>query len=144
MRRNAFTIIEMMAVVVIVGILSSLAVLDFHKTVERNKAKAAEYHLKSIYNAQKRYKLDNGEYFVCSNTEGVVKEEEIGKALFPNSINADAYRNIGDTLFSYDIQATEDGGYTVTATRKSGMCAGRTVKITDAGGVPDKECPVWK
>ncbi len=144
MRRNAFTIMELMVVVVIIGILSSLAVLDFQKTVEKNKAKTAEYHLKSIYDAQKRYKLDNGDYFVCSNTTGVVKEEEIGKALFPNSINADAYRNISDTLFSYDIQATEDGGYTATATRKSGMCAGYVVSITDAGGVPDKECPVWK
>jgi len=144
MKRNAFTIIEMLLVVVIIGILSSLAVLDFQKTMEKNRAKIAEYNLKSIYSAQKRYKLDTGAYFVCSDTAGVVKEEEIGKALFPNSINADSYRNISDTLFSYDIQSTEDGGYTATAKRKSGMCSGSIISITDAGGSPDKECPVWK
>lgn len=144
MNRKAFTIIELLLVVVIIGILSSLAVLDFQKTMEKNRAKIAEYNLKSIYDAQKRYKLDNGAYFVCSNVTGVVKEEEIGKALFPNSINADSYRDISDTLFSYDIQSTEDGGYTATAKRRSGMCLGNVITITDAGGSLDKECPVWK
>lgn len=143
MEQRAFTIIEMLVVVVIIGILSALATLDFQKTIEKNRAKTAEYNLKSIYNAQKRYKLDNGSYFACSNTAGAVKEEEIGKALFPNSINSDSFRNISDTLFSYDVQATEEGGYTATATRSSGMCSGYVITITDAGGEPDKECPVW-
>lgn len=61
--RKGFTLIELMIVVAILGILSSLAVVSFTDTAS-GKAKAGKVKgdLRSIVSAAEMYKLDNSSY----------------------------------------------------------------------------------
>ena len=59
---NAFTLIELLIVVLIIGILAAVALPQYQKTVEKSKATQALTLLKSVYNAAKAYQLANGNW----------------------------------------------------------------------------------
>ena len=61
-RRNGFTLIEIMIVVVIIGILSALAIPRFTKASMRSKISEARLILRSIYQAAMIYYQENGCY----------------------------------------------------------------------------------
>ncbi len=130
---KGLTLTEIVMVVIIIGILTGLALYDYSRHIEKNKAREAEANLVVIYNAQKRYKLDNDAYFVCApNCTSAV-------------INENLTLNIADTYFNYSIApyGTNDSGFIVTATRRDRDCQGKSMNITDAGGPVQKECTVW-
>ncbi|MBI3618393.1 MAG: prepilin-type N-terminal cleavage/methylation domain-containing protein [Candidatus Omnitrophica bacterium] len=61
-RNGAFTFIELIFVVVIVGILAALAVPRFSDTVEKSRSAEAINILETLRNAQAVYNLENGVY----------------------------------------------------------------------------------
>lgn len=57
-----FTLIELLVVVLIIGILASVAMPQYNKTVEKSRATQALAILKSLYAAQETYYMANGSY----------------------------------------------------------------------------------
>ncbi len=132
---------ELLIVLVIAGILAALRFSDFGKLNEKNKGVEAEANLYLIYNAQKRYALENdGQYYACD----------------PNPCNNDSniYKDLGIEIktdnpnFTYEISyfTSPVTGFSATAKRKAGggLCDGKIMTIDQAGGEVEKgECPRW-
>lgn len=64
--KNAgFTLIELLVVVLIIGILSAFALPQYTKAVERSRVAEAETVLASLYDAQARCIMANGDKSTC-------------------------------------------------------------------------------
>ncbi len=60
--KKGFTLIEILVVVLIIGVLSSIALPQYLKAVEKSKYTEVEEILQTIYTAQHRYVLENNTY----------------------------------------------------------------------------------
>ncbi|MDR0645724.1 MAG: prepilin-type N-terminal cleavage/methylation domain-containing protein, partial [Elusimicrobiota bacterium] len=60
--KKAFTLIEMLVVVLIIGILAAIALPQYQKSVQKTRGAQLYTLVKSFVEAQKRYYLINGEY----------------------------------------------------------------------------------
>jgi prepilin-type N-terminal cleavage/methylation domain-containing protein len=60
--KTAFTLIEVMIVLVIIGVLSSLAMMSFSGSMEKAAEREACINLESIISAINIYKINNGSY----------------------------------------------------------------------------------
>lgn len=65
--KRGFTLIELLIVVVIIGILASVAVPNYTRMVERAKAEQAITYLKVIRTGEKIYYASNVSYTACAN-----------------------------------------------------------------------------
>ncbi|MDD2702436.1 MAG: type II secretion system protein [Candidatus Omnitrophica bacterium] len=131
--RRAFTMIEVVIVLVISGIIATLGFMNYRNFTEKNRGKNAETNLSVIFNAEKRYKLSNNEYFACDGC--AVSDLNKGLDIF-----------IDDPYFTYTITADEDD-FSAVAVRNSegnGPCIGKTVSITDNSSTPQKNCLFWR
>jgi prepilin-type N-terminal cleavage/methylation domain-containing protein len=129
--KRAFTLLELLVVVIIVGIFVAMAIPNMSSTVEKGRGKNAEFSLMAIYNAQKRYRL--------RNPSGVFYESNV-----INEINENLSLNIEDAFFVYAIAKNGKDGYKATATRGiDGMCKGQIMYITNEGGKVEKGCRAW-
>jgi prepilin-type N-terminal cleavage/methylation domain-containing protein len=61
-RRSGFTLIELLIVVVIIGILASIAIPKFANTKGKARLAAIKSDLKNLATAQEAYFFDNGLY----------------------------------------------------------------------------------
>jgi len=60
--RKGFTLIELMIVVVIIGVLASMAIPRFMRATSKAKMSEARQLLKQIYTMQHAYRLENDTY----------------------------------------------------------------------------------
>ena len=130
------TLLELLVVLVIIGILAALGMPDFGKSSEKNKGIEAEANLQMIYNAQKRYYLENSQYYSCASVPCDIK-------LIDDVLGV----NIAGDSFSYEISAAASPitAFSATAIRSGsdGKCSGQTMSITQEGGQISKGCAVW-
>jgi prepilin-type N-terminal cleavage/methylation domain-containing protein len=135
-KKNGISLVELIIVLVVVAIFAAMAVPNYSKMRERSKSYYAETSLISIYNMEKRYKLDNGEYFVCT----------VNPCL-PEEIKDNLGLDIGDKYFTYSIKENNDGGipgFSAVALRLgSGVCSGNTITIYHNDSKPVKSCAIW-
>jgi len=114
MRRRGFTLLEVLIVVIIIGILASIALPQYTATIEKSKSAEAATNVGSIRMALDRYWYQNG-----SITTTI------------SNLDIDDPNNVTNKLYTYSI--ADDGTtattrvYTVTATRTSG---GNTYTVT--------------
>lgn len=59
MKRKGFTLVELLMVVIIIGILVTLAVPSYYKSIERAKGGKAKASLRTIMNAEVQYRALN-------------------------------------------------------------------------------------
>jgi prepilin-type N-terminal cleavage/methylation domain-containing protein len=60
--KKAFTLIEMLVVVVIIAILAAIALPQYQKVLEKAKSAEAVTYVRALANAEKLYYLANNEY----------------------------------------------------------------------------------
>ncbi|MCK4958904.1 MAG: type II secretion system major pseudopilin GspG [Planctomycetes bacterium] len=61
-RKNAFTLVEVMAVLVIIGLLAAVAVQNFMGTTDKARVKTTQANLKVLHEQVQMFKLDTGRY----------------------------------------------------------------------------------
>ena len=130
--RRAVNMIELVIVLVVAGIISTMGIGSYRNFTENSRGRNAVTNLSVIYNAEKRYKLSNTEYFACGGCAVSDLNKELG--IF-----------IDDPYFTYEITADADG-FTATATRNAngnGPCTGKTVTITNESSIPQEDCIAW-
>ena len=71
MKEDAFTLIELLIVVAIIGILAAIAVPNFMNASVRAKVARVESDLKALTTAQQIYRLDWGRFTPCAD-KGVI------------------------------------------------------------------------
>jgi len=132
--KRALTLIELLMVAILIGIMAAMALPNYSKHLERGRGREAEANLALIYNAQKRYRLDNNIYFTCAPN------------CTADSINENLTLNIQDAYFNYSIgsSGSNESGFIAIATRRDRDCQGKIMSITDNGGPAQKECPAWQ
>jgi len=116
LRRQGFTLIEIIVVLVIIGICVAFALPNFNIPTEQAKALNAQNNLLAIYSAQRNYNNNNGGFATALN--GVA------------AINTALSLNIQDDG-SYQYSCSAVSGFTCTATR-TGNPAPLTLTVTNS------------
>ena len=100
MNKKAFTLIELLIVVALIGILSSIGVITFQGQIKSSKQKKAEINLNSVNLALQEYKSNNGSYYYQSSCSSS-SNNTIDTNLF------DGVKNLsGDDSFQYCISGS--------------------------------------
>ncbi|MFA5088326.1 MAG: prepilin-type N-terminal cleavage/methylation domain-containing protein [Candidatus Omnitrophota bacterium] len=102
--KSGFTLLEIIIVVIIIGVLASLALPRFLNTVEASRAGEALQNISAIRGALARCQLINGSYVPCADSW--------------NNLDISNPTNAPGTHFTYSITAGATS-YTVVATRNS-------------------------
>ena len=123
---QGFTLIELLVVVLIIGILAAVAVPQYQKAVEKAKATEALTLLKTVYQAAKVYKLENGTWPTSLNNLSV-------DIPWSGTARWGIDMPTGKSNADWAIQLSNGGdyGYGVVVGRISGEYAGAAFEITD-------------
>jgi len=79
--KKAFTVIEILTVVIIIAILATLAIPPFIKTMDSAKGRLAKTNLKLILAAEKVYRNETGKYMPYLGGERTASDEDFKKYL---------------------------------------------------------------
>src|SRR3989338_5499279 len=101
---RAFTLMELIVAIIIVGVLAGLAIPRFSSTIEKSRTAEAINILETLRNAQEVYKLENGVYTATLDDLDVT---------IPASQNFNAPALATDPVASIERNA---GGYQYTLT----------------------------
>jgi len=94
---KAFTLMELMIVVVLIGILSTIGMVMFGDTEDSAKKKVAEVSTSSIHLAQQEYISNNGNYYYTSGGCSSSTTQQIITDLF------DGNKDLSEKDFYYCI-----------------------------------------
>jgi type IV pilus assembly protein PilA len=107
-RRAGFTLIELLIVVVIIGILASIAIPKYHVTKEKAYVATMKADLRKLAIAEETWFSGHNAYFEGTSTnDGSGTHQILGEDFYPSS---------GVTL----VAVMADGGWYATATYPSG------------------------
>jgi prepilin-type N-terminal cleavage/methylation domain-containing protein len=127
---NAFTLIELLIVIIIIGILIALSLPQFGKTREHAIGKEAIASLKLIAAAEKIYRMEIGTYWPPSGTDSD-----------KDSLNTNLKLSLTERNWDYSITGGT-GTFTSTASRLSGQYLGCTWTINNTTDEPaTTDCP---
>jgi len=111
---RAFTLIELLIVVAIIGILAAIAVPNFLNAQVRAKVATSQSDLRSLSTALEQYRIDNNQYPPTPNTSGNLRFARLAKLTSPvpymSSVPQDPFRKGVDALSSSLFQP-EDSAY---------------------------------
>ena len=62
MKNHAFTLVEVLIVILIIGVLAAIAYPQYSRAILRSRFTQMKTAIKAIYDAQERYYLSNGTY----------------------------------------------------------------------------------
>ena len=115
---KGFTLLEVLMVVIIIGVLATLAIPQYTKTVEKARASEAFSNAGTLRKAEWIfYNEQNPQTFTTA----------VGSLDIENP-NSSANRN-----FNYTVGGVTGTTFTVTSARRSGINSGETITINQAG-----------
>ncbi|MFA6217206.1 MAG: prepilin-type N-terminal cleavage/methylation domain-containing protein [Candidatus Omnitrophota bacterium] len=131
--KKGFTLIELIIVIIIIGVLATLAVPQYLKSTERAKAAKAKHAMGIIAQAEKMYRADNDTYIniaegTANTSPGLGDFSEIGDIDL-------------DPDWTYDITDADTDSFTLIAVRVDGNNAGEQISLTEAGVWTDAFTP---
>jgi len=106
--KKAITLLELLTVIIVVGILASLALPTFNKAKESAFDKEAKANLKLIQAAEKVYRMEYSTYYPSSGSEGNIDNINAYLKLLIPTTNW-TYSVTGGTN-SFSSRATRQGG----------------------------------
>jgi len=125
--QKGFTLVELMIVVVIVGVLASVAIPLYQANTKRAKASEADAAMGAIRTALRVYYAENSRYPILSSFTAVA-------TTLDDSIDVDSLDLVGKYFpaTAYTYKSTAGSDYTIRATG-SGASAGIQRQMTSAG-----------
>jgi len=90
MKREGFSLLELMTVVILVGILAAFGVPQFRKSMEQSRLDMAAANLESVWTAQRLYKAKEGQFAASLGALGDFLDESF-LAKISDSENPFAY-----------------------------------------------------
>ncbi|MBS1959639.1 MAG: prepilin-type N-terminal cleavage/methylation domain-containing protein [Bdellovibrionales bacterium] len=122
MSQKGFTLVELMIVVAIIGILSTIAVPQYQKFQARSKQTEARIALGSIYTLETSWLADNSSYSGCLGNIGFARDgARFFYAVGFNAISAtECGPNGGMACNGYSWQSDTAGTWTVLNTCATG------------------------
>ena len=128
---KAFTLMELMIVVVLIGILSTIGMIMFGNTQDSAKKKVAEVSTSSIHLAQQEYISNNGSYYYTSGGCSSSTTQQIITDLF------DGNKDLSEKDFYYCISGNLNSNtFKITAKNITTNCQvmrDEKNNITDSG-----------
>lgn len=122
--RGAFTAVELIVVVVIIGLLAALAVPQCLSSVERSKATEAFNYLSDVRAAQERYHSLHGAYAARLTNLDI-------------SLPAPEFYSVGAIQAGRTAKLTDSWQLTLTRYGEAGGFGNYTVTFNEAGFDPD-------
>lgn len=121
------TLLEMLAIIIIIGILAAIALPNFAPVREKVLDKEANASLKLIQAAEKIYRLETDFYYPYSGTDTSI-----------TNINSNLKLNLSEDKWDYATKSTGCG----QAIRVTDATRQWNLPINDADGEPDSgTCP---
>ena len=114
MKKRAFTLIELMIVVAIIGILAAIAIPNFVKFQCRSKQSEAKGNLKALYVAQEAYRSERDIYAGCTASGAT------GTCAATNMIG---FSPKGKSRYSYQVSAANATEFDASASAAAGAIA---------------------
>lgn len=118
-KRDGFTLTELLAVVIILGILAAIAIPTYTRTVEKVKGEKAVTNLRLIRTGERMYRLDHNAY------------TNLLSGLYPTYID----NPNPDPDWTYGNPVLDAAGFDATATRSGGSYPGGTINIDQGGTI---------
>lgn len=123
--KKGFTLVELIIVVIIIGILATIAVPQYMKAVERARAGKARSALTQIAKAEKMYGAEWNGIYLAVAVNGMLGSQ-LNNYVEMNEIGGDP-----DWAYSATIAANM---FTGTAVKKAGLPnAGETITLNELG-----------
>jgi len=148
--KNGFSFLELIVVLVIAVVVTTLAMPSYARYTEKSRGRNAEANLKIIYEMEKRFRLENGDgkYWVCDGAcpGNLLFVCSLSSPCTTKLINDNAGTFIRDQFFNYSIiKNAALSTYTARATRiGTGLCGGRIMWINKYSSDVNKTgCNVW-
>ena len=112
MKRDGFTLVEVLIVVIIIGILAAIGIPQFASSIEKAKGGEARAGLGHIQTGEKVYYAENETYTTLSDLD----------------------ISLTQRFWAFSIAATATT-YTATATRSGGVRSGQTITMDETGTI---------
>ena len=127
---KGFTLIEIIVVIIIIGILATLAVTQYTPVRERAVGREAVSTLRLIAAAERIYRMEIGSFYPSPNTTVSV----------PKDINDNLKVSVNANNWDYAISSTSSSDFSATANRVTGT--GCKHSIDENGNeIPTASCP---
>ena len=121
-RREGFSLVEVMIVLVVIGVLVSFAIPRYDRAVEQSRADVAVANLRAIWSAQRMYWLENHAYTADLST-------------LSNAGLLDASILAVGAGYSYAVPTADASSFTATASRSGNSQWNGTLSINENGSV---------
>ena len=122
--KSAFTLIELLIAIMIVGILATISVPRYMKTMETARARDALASLEQIRHGEIAYREEENTYWPAGGNESNVVTINSQLRVFLDPLERD---------WDYSVAAPAANQFTATARRKSGVNQNETITLNQDG-----------